>query len=193
MTIPCSNMTTKELIKQADTEDNKLALALIDSMESGSDAVSALVTALGEAFTNVESFVGELSKVLQDEFFDDIHIGEQIAELADHHGSPLSSELAIAIDKLLTQEKERYKLAIAQVWIKSLLTGPESVTLKKDCMGSVECPSVFSDLQEVCNFDNPFQTELDNYEKEQKARRDADRLYRENLRINQPVTKRKRK
>lgn len=192
-----SQLSTNEIIREVEHSDNELAKALLSHMESGSDAFEALSTALAEARTNVETFLENLRVVLQEEEFDDIHIGEQICELLDQHEIPTTSEFNLALYAFLKQQRRDYEEAIADVWMEELLTQKEAEALKLELDNSIEDGSALYDLPEFwdctkADFDNPFnEARKARIAREEAAKKAERERWAEDLRINQPLAKKR--
>lgn len=187
-----SQLSTNEIIREVEHSDNELAKALLCHMEAGTPAVEAMSTALAEARSNVETFLENLRVVLQEEQFDDCHIGEQLLEILELHEVSIPSDCSLDIDKFLKDERRNYEEAIADVWPEEMLTQKEGKALKEGLDSSIEDGSAWYDLPEFwdctkTDFDNPFEEARKARIAREEAAKKAERERRAELRINQPL------
>ena len=106
------NMTLNEMIREAEIADNKLAIAIYESLiDEGKAMIVELHEALTEAVSSIENDVNEVRVSLQ-EHFQPVEMTGRIMSLLDDEGNVLTDEnragIEAALKEYLSSERKSF-------------------------------------------------------------------------------------
>ena len=131
------NMTHGELIREAEHDNNALALALLQTGNDERDELLERMTALlGDARSHIDYQMGELKLVVQEDLLpvDELlrRIGNRLGDLS----IPVSLEMERVIQDVLTEHKQDTAQRLEREWLRELVPAAEVLITEQKLTGA---------------------------------------------------------
>lgn len=152
-----TNLSLYELERKAEEEGNELALRIAQAARDSSP-VYELCEALGQANSNVDTFLEALAVIVKDEYWQPSSMVEGLCDRLN-----LSSEASDDVMRLYLQElRSEYERALKAIWPVTLLVGNEATNVKDALIEAYikpeECDTMPAFWEHSAEFDNPFES-----------------------------------